>query len=626
MTPHGVGYVMVPGMTVDIRIPKNESGLALHGDTVEVVITQSKGKRKPRGKVIRVSQRGSTQLIGTVQLSKEYAFCVPNSPNYHTDIFIPNIPKDLKNGSRVLIEILEWEHGKKNPNGKILEVLDDLDEHDVAMKEILLEEGFSLEFPKNVMKECNAMEFKITKDDEKARRDMREVFTITIDPHDAKDFDDAISYRELDGGNIEIGVHIADVSHYVQPGTALDKEAYKRATSVYLPDRVLPMLPEKISNELCSLRPHEDKFTMSCVFELNKSFEIESYWIGKTITHSNHRFTYEDVQAILEGGDHEHKEQVVLMDKISKHHRKKRFDMGAINFMSEEVRFRLDADGNPTEVVVKRSQDSHQLVEEMMLLANRTVSEHIEQLAQEGTKIDFPYRIHDSPDMERLLPFVKFAAKFGYKFNLHDKNTIAASFNKMIEESSKVPEHHILHSLGIRTMAKAVYSIDNIGHYGLGFEFYSHFTSPIRRYPDVIAHRVLHNIETGTEQIFTKKKKAESVMNHCSSQERKAMNAERSSNKYKQVQFMRDYIGEEFDAVISGVASFGFWAQTTEHMCEGLVSMREMAEMEEFVHDENNYALVGKTSKRKFQMGQAVKIRVAGANLSKRQLDFDLVE
>lgn len=623
--PHGVAFVMVDGMTVDIKIAKEDTKNALPGDTVEAVITRvGKSNKRPHGKIVRVAKRAKHQMICRLDISEKHTFAIPESPKFPNDIFIPGKPEGLQTGDRCLVEITDWPPKAKNPTGKIMESFAGADIHDLAMKEILLEQGFPLSFPEAVMKETADMKFEIRPEDLDERRDMRDTLTITIDPFDAKDFDDAISYKELGDGKIELGVHIADVAHYVQPGTALDKEAYNRATSVYLPDRVSPMLPEKISNELCSLRPNEDKFTFSTVFILSENLEIIDAWIGRSIIHSDHRFTYEDVQEILDGNEGEYKEQVLALNKISRDLRKKRFDKDAINFASSEVRFRLNEDGDPVEVVVKTSQTSHQLIEEMMLLANRTTAEYIGQQKKGNKQLQYPYRIHDQPDIDRLLPFTQFAGKFGYKFDLQDKHTIAKSFNAMIEKSMDIPEHQILHTLGIRTMAKAIYSTENIGHYGLGFENYSHFTSPIRRYPDVIAHRVLWNELQGIKQTFTKKNGAEDECIHCSAQERKATEAERTGNKYKQVQFMSQFVGEEFDAVISGVASFGFWCQTLDHMCEGLISVRDLEE--EFIHDEEEYMLIGKSSKRKFQMGQKIRIQVAGANLSKRQLDYELVD
>ena len=451
---------------------------------------------------------------------------------------------------------------------------------------------------------------------------MRSILTFTIDPHDAKDFDDAISFRKLKNGNYEVGVHIADVTHYVKPDTALDKEALLRATSVYLPDRVLPMLPEKISNELCSLRPHEDKLTFSVIFQLNEKAAVQQYWIGKTIIHSDHRFTYEDVQEIIEGKEGKYRPEIVTLHGLSQQIRNEKFSKGAINFSSEEIRFKLNEDGVPVDIIIKESLESHQLIEELMLLANKTVSEYVSKIRKNKAKVPFPYRVHDVPDTEKLKPFVAFASKFGHRFDLSSPEKIALSFNKMILKSAKQKGQEILHTLGIRTMAKAVYTTENIGHYGLGFEFYSHFTSPIRRYPDMLSHRILFGCLDNQIQPI---KNLEELCKHCSERERKAMEAERESGKYKQVEFMQQYIGDEFDAVISGVAGFGFWAQTLPHKCEGLVSMSNLIDIDEFVYVESDYALIGKRTKLKLQMGQTIRIRIAAANLTKKQLDFEWI-
>jgi ribonuclease R len=451
---------------------------------------------------------------------------------------------------------------------------------------------------------------------------MREVLTFTIDPVDARDFDDALSIREIRKGVWEIGVHIADVSHFVTPETALDEAAYERATSVYLPDRVLPMLPEKISNELCSLRPHEDKLTFSCVFEMNGKGEVRQTWIGRTVTHSNHRFTYEDVQSIIESKAGLYSNEILLLNEMAQRYRKDRFRKGAINFSSQEVRFRLDEQGRPLGIVVKESKASHQLIEEFMLLANRTVAERVSGVNIDKKALPFPYRVHDRPDEEKLLPFVAFARKFGHPFDTKSPAAIASSFNSMLEAVRGQPEQHVLEQLGIRTMAKAAYTTENIGHYGLGFEHYCHFTSPIRRYPDIQVHRILQDVLDGHPKVL---KKLEQQCRHCSERERAAMESERAANKYKQVEFMRQFIGDEFDAVISGVASFGFWAETVEHKCEGLVSLLSLQDYDEFRHVEADYCLVGRRGGWKFRMGDKVRIKVIAANLGKRQLDYEWV-
>ena len=451
------------------------------------------------------------------------------------------------------------------------------------------------------------------------RKDCREILTFTIDPADAKDFDDAISIRKLAKGGYEIGVHIADVSHFVEPDTALDKEALLRATSVYLPDRVNPMLPEKISNELCSLRPHEDKCTFSAIFQVTAKGEIKQYWLGKTLIHSKHRFTYEDVQQIIETKEGLYVKEILLLNQLAQNFRKQRFAAGAINFSSQEVRFQLNEKGDPIAVYVKESKEAHQLIEEWMLLANKTVAQAVAKVVINQKAIPFPYRIHDTPDEKKLLPFMAYARKYGHVFDVSSPEKIAVSFNNMLAEVSGKPEQHVLEQLGIRTMAKAAYTTKNIGHYGLAFEHYCHFTSPIRRYPDILVHRILQSVLLSKPIID---KKMEEKCKQCSERERAAMDCERSANKYKQVQFMEKRLGQNFEGVISGVASFGFWVETIEHKCEGLVAVQMLSDYDEFKLVESDYCLVGVRSGRKFKMGDKVWIKVVAANLDKRQLDY----
>ncbi|HVS96926.1 MAG TPA: VacB/RNase II family 3'-5' exoribonuclease, partial [Puia sp.] len=454
------------------------------------------------------------------------------------------------------------------------------------------------------------------------RKDMRSILTFTIDPIDARDFDDALSIRHLDNGQLEIGVHIADVGYYVEPETALDKEAYARATSVYLPDRVNPMLPERISNELCSLRPHEDKLTFSAVFHMTPKGEVKHAWLGRTAIHSDHRFSYDEVQEIIEQKTGLYHEQIELLHDIAQRLRRQRFKKGAINFSSTEVRFRLDEKGKPIGVIVKESKESHQLIEEFMLLANRTVAEWVGKVKVNKKPVPFPYRVHDTPDKEKLLPFIEFAKKYGHVFDIQSPQAIARSFNQMLVDVQGKPEQHVLEQLGIRTMAKAIYTTENIGHYGLGFEHYCHFTSPIRRYPDVLVHRILQECLDGT---VGPDKKLEAKCKHTSERERAAMESERAANKYKQVEYMQGFLGEEFEGVISGVAAFGFWAETIEHKCEGLVSINSLLSYDDFRHVESEYSLVGRRSGRQFRMGDKVTIKVISANLSRRQLDYEWV-
>jgi ribonuclease R len=561
--------------------------------------------------------------MGLIEVTTDFAFFTPDSDKPMPDFFIPvNALNGAKDGDRVVVRMVSWQDTEKNPKGAVITVLDTSDQNDLAMKDILMQRGFPLYFEDDTLEEAERIPEVIAQDQISRRRDMRDVLTFTIDPVDARDFDDALSIREIRKGIWEIGVHIADVSHYVTPESSLDEAAYERATSVYLPDRVLPMLPEKISNELCSLRPHEDKLTFSCVFEMNGKGEVRQTWIGRTVTHSNHRFTYEDVQAIIEANEGHYSKEILLLNEMAQRFRKERFKRGAINFSSQEVRFRLDDQGKPIGIVVKESKESHQLIEEFMLLANRTVAERVAQVNVDKKALPFPYRVHDRPDDEKLLPFVAFARKFGHPFDTKTPSAIAASFNSMLAAVRGQPEQHVLEQLGIRTMAKAAYTTENIGHYGLGFEHYCHFTSPIRRYPDIQVHRILQDVLDGQPQVI---KKLEQQCRHCSERERAAMEAERAANKYKQVEFMRQYIGDEFDAVISGVASFGFWAETVEHKCEGLVSLLSLQDYDEFRHIDADYCLVGRRGGWKFRMGDKVRIKVISANLGKRQLDYEWV-
>jgi ribonuclease R len=620
----GMGFVIVEGVEKDIAVRPNDFNRAFHGDIVRVQVNKgmTRGKR-PEGIIVDVAERKQTEFIGNIQMNKNFAFFIPASEKPIPDFYIAS---DKLNGAkdkeRVIVKLISWDKGEKKPLGEVVSVLKSEDENDMAMKEILIEAGFPLAFDDAVLQEVKKLQSQISREELKKRKDYRDILTFTIDPVDAKDFDDAISIRNLDNGNYEIGVHIADVSHFVKPGTMLDKVAYERATSVYLPDRVNPMLPEKISNELCSLRPREDKYTFSAIFQITNRAEIKHSWIGKTIIHSNHRFTYEEVQEIIEKKDGLHYKPILLLNDLAQKFRKERFNNGAINFSSQEVRFQLDEKGKPIGIVIKESKDAHKLIEEFMLLANRTIAAYVSKIRVNKEPIPFPYRIHDTPDDEKLKPFVAFAKKFGYTFDMHDERAVAASFNKMLVDVQGKPEQHVLEQLGIRTMAKAVYTSANIGHYGLGFEYYCHFTSPIRRYPDVMVHRILQEC---LEKNLKLDKKMDDKCRHCSDRERKAMEAERAGNKYKQVEFMQNYLGEEFDGIISGVASFGFFVETVTHKCEGMVTVRDLNEYDDFRLDETDYALVGLRTKQKFRMGDLVRIKVVAANLSKRQLDYEWV-
>jgi ribonuclease R len=617
----GMGFVIVEELQKDILVKPNDFGKAMHGDIVRVQIAKGGGlNRRVEGKIVDVAERKQTRFTGDIHISRDIAFFEPSGNKPIPDFFIPNDQLNgAGNGDRVIVKLVRWDANDRKPIGRVESVISAKDEADMAMKELLIENGFALEFEELVLQEMNELNERITKEELERRKDFRDVLTFTIDPIDARDFDDALSIRELENDVFEIGVHIADVSHFVKPQSLLDQEAYQRATSVYLPDRVNPMLPEKISNELCSLRPHEDKFTFSCVFEIDRSGKIKKQWIGRTLIHSDHRFTYEDVQTIIETKSGTYCDEILLLNQLAQKFRKDRFDQGAINFSSTEVRFQLDEDGKPIGIIVKESKEAHKLIEEFMLLANRTVAEYVSKIKVNDKPLPFPYRIHDTPDDEKLKPFVAFARKFGYHFDMHDERQVAASFNNLLKEVHGKPEQHVLEQLGIRTMAKAVYTAENIGHYGLGFEHYCHFTSPIRRYPDVMVHRILQDCLDGNPKA---EKNLETWCKHCSERERAAMETERAGNKYKQVEFMKQYVGEEFDGIISGVSSFGFWVETVDHKCEGLVSLRDINVYDEFFHEESDYALVGAHTKKKFRMGDKIRIQVLAANLTKRQLDY----
>lgn len=623
VTRSGIGFVVVGNEQQDILVRPADFNTALHGDTVRVeVVSDGKRSNRKRGIIAEVLERKQTDFIGHLEISESFAFFIAETDKPMPDVYVPlHMLNGATNKDKVVVRITQWEKNKK-PSGEVVQVMDVTNEHDFAMKEILIENGFAVTFPDEVIEESERLPDIISETEIARRKDCRGILTVTIDPIDAKDFDDAISFRELKNGVFEIGVHIADVSHYVEPDTALDKEAYERATSVYLPDRVNPMLPERISNELCSLRPHEDKLTFSAIFQITPKAEVKHYWLGKTVIHSDHRFTYEEVQEIIEKKEGLHSEVILTLNEIAQRFRKQRFKKGAINFSSQEVRFKLDENANPIGIIVKESKEAHQLIEEFMLLANRIVAENVGKIKVDKLEVPFPYRVHDTPDEEKLAPFVEFAKKFGHKFDTKSPEAIASSFNRLLADAHGKPEQHVLEQLGIRTMAKAVYTTENIGHYGLGFKYYCHFTSPIRRYPDVLVHRIL-------EQVINKQikfdKKLEAKSKHCSERERAAMDSERAGNKYKQVQYMQQFLGEEFEGVISGVASFGFWVETVEHKCEGLVSINTLLEYDDFMHVEADYALVGRRTGRAFRMGDKVYVKVVSTNLGKRQIDYEWV-
>lgn len=619
----GVGFVIVEDLDADIMVRPDLMQFGIKGDKVEVELTKVRKPKKYEGKILNILDRQQTQFIGKLEVLDDFAFFISDNQKLPFDIFIPlSELMGAKNNDHVRVEITRSDKKKKNPEGKVVAILEDYTENDLAMEEILLNEGFPLYFSEETLQQASSLSVNVEQELKKGRLDCRSYPTYTIDPKDAKDFDDALSLRHLKNGKIEIGIHIADVSHFVKPGSSIDEEAYERACSVYLPDRVLPMLPESISNELCSLRPHEDKLAFSVILQLDEKANTHHYWIGETIINSDHRYAYEDVQQIIDDKNKTDNPDLYELYELSQILRKKRFDHGAINFSSQEVKFVLDELAKPIGIEIKESLASHNLIEEFMLLANRTVAEAIQKKKINGEPVNFPYRVHDTPNEEKLTNFVQFITRFGYKMNTSTPETTSKTFNALLNDLKGKSEQHLIETLGIRTMAKAAYSIDNIGHYGLGFEDYCHFTSPIRRYPDILVHRILKDM---LRNELKQDKDMESKCLHSSEQEKKAMDAERTSVKYKQVEYMQQFIGEELDAIISGVAGFGFWAETIDQKCEGMISVKDIKPEDEYEMIESMYALRGRYHGKTFQIGDKVRIQVVNTNLEKRQIDFAFV-
>jgi len=632
MAARGNGYVVCEDTEGDIFVHAKNINQALHGDEVEVLTYRRKKNNKLEGEITYISKRAKAEFVGILRLQKDFGFVECSSSKMYTDIFIPNgMTMGAQDGDKVLAEIHDWPEKAKSPFGEVIQVLGKPGEHNTEIHSILAEYGLPYEFPKNVEEYANNIDLEIKADEIAKRRDMRDTPTFTIDPKDAKDFDDALSFVPLENGNYEIGIHIADVSHYLKEGTVLDDEAYERATSVYLVDRVVPMLPEILSNGACSLRPHEEKYTFSAVFEINDKTEVVNEWFGRTVTYSDQRFAYEEAQAMIESGENivpaevsltgkdytveQHITDAILkMDELAKIMRKQRMREGAISFDKVEVKFNLDADANPTGVFFKTAKDANKLIEEFMLLANRKVAAFIGK-----QKKTFVYRIHDEPDGEKLGNLQNIISKFGYKLDLQTPKSTANSLNELLENVKGKGEQNLVDTLAIRTMSKAEYSTDNIGHYGLAFDYYSHFTSPIRRYPDVMVHRLLQFYLDGGKSADAEE--FEAKCKHSTSMEILSTKAERDSIKYMQVKFMQDHQDEEFIGVISGVTEWGIYVEIVSNKCEGMVRIREIKD-DYYSFDEKQYALVGENTDNMYQLGDEVVVMVKDADLVKRQLDF----
>ena len=608
-----------------VFIPERKTNHALLNDKVKVFLYAHRKGQQPEGEVVEVIKRARETFVGILDVSDSYAFLTLDNRVMVNDIFIPkNKLKGGKTGQKAVVKLLGWEPNAKNPVGEVIDILGDKGNNTAEMHAILAEFGLPYKYPEEVEAAAEKIDAGITPEEVARRIDMRKVTTFTVDPRDAKDFDDALSLRKLSDGLWEVGVHIADVTHYVRPDSIIEQEGRERATSVYLVDRTIPMLPEHLSNGICSLRPNEDKLTYSVIFKINDKAEIQHYEIAKTVTCSDRRFTYEEAQAVIETGEGDYKEEILTLDRLAKSLRQKRFENGAIAFDRVEVRFEIDETGKPTSVFFKEQKDANKMIEEFMLLANKTVATHIGRPGRGQKAKTFVYRIHDVPNPDKLNNFAVFIKRFGYNLKTSGKQTaISSSINHLLDEVQGKKEQNLIETLAIRSMAKAIYSTANMGHYGLAFEFYTHFTSPIRRYPDMMVHRLLEKYATGGRSVSASE--YEEYCQHSSDMEQLASNAERASIKYKQVEFMSDKLGQVFDGVISGVTEWGIYVELVENKCEGMIPIRDLDD-DYYTFDDKNYCLVGRRFHKKYQLGDEITVKVAKANLDKKQLDFILAE
>ena len=615
-------FIVSDELEQDMRVEAYELQNALDGDTVKIIsYGAGTADRRPEGEVVEVVERGRTQYVGRLEMSARYAFVIADHRKMYDDIYVKR--EDLNgasNGDKVIVDIIEWPVDDRNPVGKVSRVLGPAGENNAEIHSIMAEFDLPFEFPPEVEKEAQKMRAGITKKETAKRRDFRPVTTFTIDPLDAKDFDDALSIQKLDNGNWEVGIHIADVTHYLRPGTALDDEATDRATSVYLVDRVIPMLPEKLSNELCSLRPHEEKLTFSAVFELNEQAHIQQEWFGRTVIYSDRRFAYEEAQEVMDTQQGDYVKELTKLNQLAKQLRKQRFAQGAVNFETTEVKFRLDEEGNPLEVIPKVRKDAHKLVEEFMLLANRQVARFAFNIKNRGEKNTFVYRTHDYPNLEKITEFAEFAQRFGYKLQVTEE-AVSRSLNKLMTDVEGKPEQDILQSIAIRSMAKAKYTTEANGHFGLAFDHYSHFTSPIRRYPDVMTHRLLqHYLDGGTPP---EREPYEQQCEHSSGREKLAADAERASVKYKQVQYIAGHEDQVFEGIVSGVTEWGVYVELVANKCEGMIRMNDLND-DYYDYDAKSYRIIGRRRGRIIALGDKVQVRVLDTDIDRRTIDLTL--